>query len=285
MKKIKILVIGVGGMAGSTIFKHLIKNKYEVFATIHSKDKLIFFKNYNDCINTIDLLDDKSLKYFFDKIQPDYIINTTGIIKQSNSINNPELTIQLNSILPHRLSRLSSAKLFHLSTDCIFDGKKGNYSECDYDFSYDLYGTSKRIGEPKNSNSMTFRSSIIGPELNSAFGLFSWLINQKKGSKINGYDRAFFNGITSIEYTNILMHIIENNLFTNGIFHIGGDIISKYQLLCKINHIFGLNLLIKKNSDLEINRSLNSALFHSKFKYKIPNWDLMLIDLKNNMNL
>jgi len=285
MKKNKVLIIGIGGMAGSTIFNQLVKNKFDVFGTIHNKDKLQFFKNYSDRINNIDLLNDESLKLFLDKIQPNYIINTTGIIKQSSSINNIELTIHLNSLLPHRLSRLTSAKLFHLSTDCVFDGKKGNYSEHDTDFSSDLYGTSKRVGEPENSNTMICRSSIIGSELNGNFGLFSWLINQKKGSKIDGYDRALFNGITSIEYANILMYIIENNLFTNGIFHIGGDIINKYELLCKINQLLELNLLIEKNSNIEINRTLNTALFNNKFKYKVPNWDSMLFDLKNSMNI
>jgi len=218
----KILIFGVKGMLGHTLFK-LINNSYpqlELFGTVRDSDVTCFAENERkNIITNIDVLNKESLSETFKMISPSIVINCVGIIKQLKESKNPVLSIETNSLLPHRLLRICekvNAKLICISTDCVFDGLKGNYTEEDNPAPTDLYGRTKLLGEIGYSpNCFTIRTSIIGHEISSKNGLLEWFLSQK--DIVNGYTKAMYSGFTSLELSKIIIGKIIPNKNLNGI--------------------------------------------------------------------
>ena len=172
----------------------------------------------------------------------------------------------------------------HISTDCVFDGKKGDYSEKNSPNALDIYGISKKFGEVTMNNSITIRTSIIGHELNTKFGLLEWFLSQKKNKIINGFNKAYFSGLTTYELSRIIHKYFKNKnyKFTN-LVHISGPRISKYSLIKIISQAYGRKNKIKKNNFLKVDKSLNSMLFRKLTGYKIKSWQNMINENKNFM--
>ena len=218
------------------------------------------------------------------EFNPDFIINCAGIIKQKTSKFNQENIFFINSSLPNFLSVLAKKKKFkfiHISTDCVFDGKKGNYKEKDAPNSIDDYGLSKLLGEVSSENSLTLRTSIIGHEIYEKNGLLEWFLKQKK---ILGYRNAFFSGVTTLELSKIIEKILKLNL-KNGIYNVASKKISKYQLLLLIKKIYAKDIIILPSSKLKIDRSLNGKFFKKMSNIKVSNWKKMIIDQKKNYSI
>ena len=276
---IKILIFGMGSMIGHQLYNFLSNKKVKVFGT--SRDNRLILKNKN--IYKYDPLKNFSdIEHIFKKVKPDYLINTIGVIKHRKEINNFKNTIYLNSIFPHKLAKISiinKIKLIHLSTDCVFSGDKGNYSESDIPDASDLYGISKKLGEINYKDSLTLRTSFIGFEKKNNTGLFDWIINSKE-PKIFGFTRAYYNGFTTLELSKIIFKVIKLNLPISGLYNLSSSKISKYRLLKIINKAFNLNKNIVKNTNFSCNRTLNSKLFFKKIKYKVPNWHKMISEMK-----
>ena len=206
--------------------------------------------------------------------RPDIVINCVGIlINVANS--NPGNAIYLNSYLPNLLSEIlekTGGKLIHISTDCVFSGKRGSYDEQDIRDADDIYGKSKALGEVINSRDLTLRTSIIGPELKSnGVGLFHWFMNQS--SEIKGYTHALWSGVTTLEMAKVINCAIELNLF--GLAHVtNGEKISKFNLLLLLKEIWNRNdLTINSFSDYSVDKTLNQS---KHFKYKVPSYRKML---------
>lgn len=288
MKKRKILILGITGMLGHISFIHLNKNNnLDVYGVCSKKNQKLIIKEKPLC-----LLNDKiffsndlfeSCNKIFKKINPDYVINCIGIVKQSSNIKDFNNTYLINSIFPNFLSasaKIFNYKLFNLSTDCVFDGKKGNYTEKDIPNAKDLYGISKMKGEIYNcKNTITIRTSIIGPEIKSFKGLFSWF--KSEDGILNGYKNAYFSGLTTLELSKIFEKLIFIDKKISGLFHISSKKISKFDLLNLINQIHNLNKQIIPNTTFELDRSLNSNKFKKLTKIKINNWSTMIINQKN----
>ena len=219
----KILILGASGMLGSTIYK-FFENKpsYDI----------IFYKrsisNYNGFFNS-SFERNNNMPSLIDKIEkivevenPDFIINCIGIIKQIKDTNDSILNIEINSLLPHKIAKLSDIygfKFIHFSTDCVFSGKKGNYNDHDIKDAYDLYGISKGLGEVINcKNTLTFRTSIIGNELKTHKSLLDWFLHNKD-KIVEGYTNAYFSGFTTLEVAKILEIIFRNN-FSPGLYNV-----------------------------------------------------------------
>ncbi len=272
----KILILGISSMIGHQLYKYLIKNKIKVFGTTRSKKnkKNIYYydpiNNYND-INKI-----------INKVKPSCIINTIGVIKYREQINNIENTFFLNSILPHKLAKTSNVnkiKLIQLSTDCVFSGDKGNYLETDIPDAEDTYGVSKKLGEINYPNCLTLRTSFIGYELRNKTGLFEWILNYKK-KRVYGFKKAFYNGFTTFELSKIIYKLIKHNIPIDGLYNLSSYKISKYDLLDLIINHFDLPIKLLKNNVFYCDRTLNSKRFFKKIKYKVPNWDKMISDMR-----
>jgi len=269
--KMKIIILGSTGMLGNAVGKYFLQ-KYgddAIYLSYRNKD-LAYGKNnfYFD-----------PLKNDFNSIPNcDYMINCIGVIKpfmQNHSIN----SIKINSIFPRMLANhctKNNIKLIHITTDCVFSGKKGSYTERDLHDCLDDYGKTKSLGEPNNC--MVIRTSIIGEEIHKNASLISWVKSQA-GKQVNGFSNHFWNGITTKQYAKICDKIIQENLYKPELFHVFSDTVNKFELLHLINDKFNLDLTIndfktEKTIDrtLATNKNLNRII-------KVPNLNSQIEDL------
>ena len=274
----KILILGSSGILSKTLQLYLSKKNID-FLTISRE------RNSNRNFYLKDISNFKNLEQLIFKIKPKYIINCIGVTKFNNTYKNKKLTILLNTKMPiylAELCKLNKIYFLHISTDCVFSGKKGNYSDNSYKDTKDLYGLSKNKGEVKNKFTATIRTSFIGPELNTKKSLLSWFLNEKKF--VRGYGKAFFSGITSLELSKIIYnYFIKKNILQNKIINIGSRRTSKFTLLTKIRKIFKKNINIVRYQNFIIDRSLDSKKFRKLTRYKVVKWDKMLLELKRFM--
>ena len=212
------------------------------------------------------------------------IINCAGVIPQNCATLDYKKYIRINTLFPHKLQELSTKynyKFIHITTDCVYNGQKGNYIETDVHSETEIYGVSKSLGEPEDA--CIIRTSIIGEELLNKRSLLEWLINEQN-NKINGYANHLWNGVTCLTLSEIIKTIIEKNLFWEGVRHIySPNTVSKYELCLIINNIYNLNLTIEKvNTKSNIDRSLKS---NYAMNFNIKNIENQIIDIFNNYKL
>jgi dTDP-4-dehydrorhamnose reductase len=202
------------------------------------------------------------------------------LVKQLSSSEDPLLTLPINAILPHRLAEVCSvtnSRLIHLSTDCVFSGREGMYSEIDIPDASDLYGLSKRLGEVTRDNAITLRTSIIGHELRGQRSLLDWFLAQE--GTVSGFSRAIFSGLPTIEIAKVIEKYIVPNSTLTGLYHVSADPIDKYSLLNLVAKIYDKKIIIKEDSSLKVDRSLDSTLFRKATGYTPPCW----VDLISEM--
>ena len=276
----KILVTGIDGMIGHKIVQSLSK-EFQVFGSTRKKIKSINIGAEKCEIINHDFITDNKLG-LIDEIDPDIIINCVGITIRRGLNNSIENTKKLNSDLPHKLNHwveTNNKKLIHLSSDCVFSGKKGNYSDDSIPDANDLYGISKSNGEVTGNNALTIRCSIVGREIYNHTELFEWLYSMKN-QKIEGYKNVIYSGVTSTWMGKTINHIIKNNIDLTGIYNISAVPISKYDLLVKLADIFDLNVDISINSNIKSNKVLISKKFTEITGINSPNWNDLIVDFK-----
>jgi dTDP-4-dehydrorhamnose reductase len=213
------------------------------------------------------------------------VINCVGIIKQLNEAKNPLLSLTINSILPHRLAELCSiagARLVHISTDCVFSGKTGNYTEDDISDAQDLYGRTKFLGEVHERHCITLRTSIIGRELETRYGLLEWFRSQN-GRTINGFRRAIYTGLTTCELSRVIERLLIKHSDIVGLWQVSSDPINKYDLLLIAKQAFFWVGEIAPDDTFVCDRSLNSARFRKEVGYRPPSWQVMMEELANQL--
>jgi len=281
----KVYILGISGMLGSRIFLEFQKKKgFDVRGCLRGNLNPFIIK-YKKKINVrIDAKNIKKISSILKSFKPDYVINCIGYIKQKISTNTNDRDIFfVNSIFPHeiyKITKLINSRFIHFSTDCVFDGKKGNYKETASSNVKDIYGISKFLGEVKYSKSLTIRTSIIGHEFYSKKGLLEWFLNQSK--LCYGYSRVFFSGLTTLEISNFVYFYIKKNIKIHGLIHLSSKKISKLNLLKKIAKIYNKKIVIKKDSSKKIDRSLNCSFIKKRISYKVPNWDVMIREMRSN---
>jgi len=274
----KVLILGISGMLGNALYSFLKNDKFiDVFG--FSREIPLVFKNQKNIYQFESL--DKIDFELINKIKPDYIINSIGVIKQ-RKVDLYE-QVYVNSLFPHILEKFTSeinSRLIHISTDCVFSGSKGPYSEEDLADADDYYGRSKYLGEPLSSNSICIRTSIIGHELSSQKSLLGWFLAQKDNATINGYNNAIFSGVTTLELSKFIKYLIMGNLKQSGLYHFAGHRISKFFLLNKIKKIYKKNINIIQDESFVIDRSL-ITIKQDFVNYKIQSWDEQLAEMSD----
>ncbi len=284
----KILVLGASGLLGNTFLvflkKNLLKNNLKVFFTFRKRKKGKNFFVFD--------VHNKSTYKNIKKLRPDFVINCIGAIKPAineKSADSIISALEVNSKLPSSLLNIfPKAKIIHFNTDCVFSGKRGNYSEDDiHDFN-DVYGMTKSLGEIKSNRIMNLRCSIIGVEKNSAKSLVSWFLNSKQ-KKLKGFTNHAWNGLTTLALVQITFTIITKNLFKAGLFHIiPKDKISKYNLLKLLNDKFfdGTKTIEAVKFKDKINRTLttkklefNNKLWNSSIHGKVKSISQMIKEM------
>jgi dTDP-4-dehydrorhamnose reductase len=230
----------------------------------------------------IDVENADALALAMAKTKPQVVINCIGLIKQLAESNDPLRALPINAILPHRLARLcklAGARLVHISTDCVFSGKRGNYLESDPSDAEDLYGKSKCLGEVVYEHSITLRTSIIGHELESAQGLVSWFLAQK--GSVSGYRRAIFSGLPTVELADVVRNVVLKHADLSGLYHVASKPISKLELLRLIAATYKLNVDIEPDDRVLVDRSLNADRFRHAAGYVAPPWPELVARMKN----
>lgn len=270
-------------MIGLAVNNQLIKNKgFKVIGTTTNSKAKKIIENQNNLNELIlfDFLKDKNIESLLKSVKPNIIINCIGVIKQSTLITNKINTILLNSILPNKLSMLAlqnNIKFIQISTDCVFSGKVGLYTESDNPDPTDTYGRTKLIGETINDNCLTLRTSLVGHELLTKNGLLEWFLSQKH--ECTGFKNALFSGFTTIAFAKIIETILTNKQELKGLYHVSSNIISKYDFLKKINQVYNRGIKINEDQSFKINRSLKSSALQEKIKYKVETWDYMIKEM------
>ena len=278
----RILIIGGDGMLGHQLYKYLVPT-HDVFVSLHQEqgayDKHELFDNEN-AYGGIDVRNIESLADVLQDCRPDAVVNAVGIIKQRKSASESIPSIEINALFPHRLSLLCKAidaKMIHLSTDCVFSGQKGNYTEGDPSDAEDLYGKSKYLGEVIEHNCLTLRTSMIGKELSRKKSLLEWFLAQD--GPIKGFKKAIFTGFTTLELSRIIEKLLLKHHYAFGLYHVSSDPISKYDLLNMIKSGLKLPIEILPDTSFACDRSLDSSKFRKEFNYQPPTWDEMIDEL------
>ena len=281
-----VLVIVGGGMLGHKLVQKLGEN-FDVWTTLRGNfenyEKFKIF-NYEKTFENTDILNFVAVEKIIARLKPQVVVNAAGIVKQLPISENVIEAIEINSIFPHRLQKLSlkySFRLITIGTDCVFSGKKGNYKETDEADAADIYGKSKSLGETNGKNSLVLRTSIIGRELTLRRGLVEWFLSNG-GKKVKGFRNAVFSGVTTAELAAVIRNLILNWKDLDGLYHLSSEPISKYDLLHLIKQAYRLDIEIEPNEDFKIDRSLDSTAFRLKVGYEPLSWEEMIREMADD---
>lgn len=273
MKKTKrILVLGATGMAGHMITLYFKEQDYDV--TAYSVTPFPYCKNIVG-----NAFETGNFKSMILQGEYDTIINCIGILNQAAD-QNRSVALYLNSYLPHLIAdtiKDKKTKLIHMSTDCVFAGNTGPYYENSLRDGISFYDRTKALGEVEDDKNLTFRNSIIGPDMNEGgIGLFNWFMKQK--GVINGFTGALWTGVTTLTLAKAMEKAIEENL--RGLYNlVNNESISKHELLIHFNKYFRNNsLTILKNDDLQLDKSLRNK--RKDFSFVVPAYERMVLEMK-----
>ncbi len=276
----RILVFGGNGMLGHKLVQ-ILRENFDVWATIHGNYSAVERYGIFDSdrtIGSVDVTDLGSVRKAIETARPDVVINSVGIIKQVPALQDVLQTLAVNSVFPHRIASLSDEygfRLITISTDCVFDGKKGNYSESDIADAGDLYGISKLLGEVVGDNCLTIRTSIIGRELASSHSIVEWFLSHR-GSSVKGFTKAIYTGFSTIAFGKILSAVISDHPEVKGLYHVSSEPITKFELLHLLNEHYQANVLIEPADDYVIDRSLDSSRFRLATGFEPADWNEMI---------
>lgn len=281
----KILVLGASGMLGNAAFRLFAgSDGFDVIGTVRGErsKKLLPASLQGALISGVDVENIDSLTRVLGETRPDVVINCIGLVKQLAEADDPLAAIPINSLLPHRLARLcaiAGARFVHMSTDCVFSGSKGMYTEGDFPDAKDLYGRSKLLGEVDYPNAITLRTSIIGHELEGARSLVGWFLSQ--GGPVRGFRRAVFSGLPTVEIARLIRDFVLPNPNLHGLYHVSADPINKYDLLRLVADTYGKRIAIEADDDFVIDRSLDSSRFRAITGFQSKPWAELVKSMKN----
>ncbi|MCJ8238712.1 dTDP-4-dehydrorhamnose reductase family protein [Peteryoungia algae] len=276
----RILVLGASGMLGNAMVRVLSDGgQHEVYGTLRSEGSKRYFQQTTNLkfVSGVDAENFDLLASVMAQVRPQAVINCIGLVKQLAAAGDPLVALPINSILPHRLARLcdlAEARLVHVSTDCVFAGLKGMYTEDDKPDAADLYGRSKLLGEVDYPHAITLRTSIIGHELGSCHGLVEWFLAQD--GSVEGYKNAIFSGLPTCELARVVRDVVLPRPDLSGLYHVAAQPISKYDLLELVNRQYAKGLAIHASDRVVIDRSLSGSRFNAETGYIAPSWDALI---------
>lgn len=280
----RVLVLGANGMLGHKLMQ-VMSDGFETFGTIRGSVldayQLPPFSR-GSLIGGIDVTQEGLLEELLPAVAPDVVINAVGLVKQRLEAEDAVLSRALNKDLPHRVAeicgRIGSRAVF-ISTDCVFSGERGGYTEEDQPDATDLYGMNKRLGEILTGNSVTFRTSIIGRELKGAQGLVEWFLGNC-GMAVKGFPNAIFSGVPTVVLAEFLKTVIIDFPELRGLYHLSGEPISKFHLLELLNSAFACGTVIERDESVRVDRSLDSSRLSKTTGVKFAGWPELVERLK-----
>jgi dTDP-4-dehydrorhamnose reductase len=266
----RVLILGAGGMLGHKVWE-VFRDRFDCRAAMRTRLPLPLFDDER-VIDGFDAANFDGVARLVAAEKPDVVVNCIGVVKQLAAAHDPIASITLNSLFPHIVARAcgeAGARMIHISTDCVFAGTRGHYSEDDVPDAADLYGRSKLLGEVTD-NALTIRTSIIGRELRTSNGLVEWFLSNRGGS---------VRGFTTATLARILAAVIEQHPGMHGLYHVAGAPISKYDLLMMLNAAMGAGVMIALDDSFVIDRSLEARRFQAATGLQPPQWPEMIAAL------
>lgn len=276
----RVLIMGARGMLGHKLWQ-VLSQRFDTYVTFR-RDALAYARyGIFDTVRArfgVDAFCFDNVVRAVAEVRPHVVVNAIGVIKQVAESTDPLVCLTINSLLPHRLAqlcRVAGARLIQISTDCVFSGRKGMYVEDDDSDATDLYGRTKFLGEVKGDGCITIRTSMIGRELGTHFGLVEWFLS-RRGGTVNGYTNAIFSGFTTLALSKLLADVIASHPNLSGVYHVSADPISKYHLLLRLKHAYAVDVEVEPYPDFQADRSLDSTRFRTATGFIPSTWDAMI---------
>lgn len=279
----KILAVGADGMLGQVLIRFLAASPgIDVAGTV---DNCAVPKEFPSSLASslhTGMSEPEALRELLQALRPTVVINCRALAGDHHKNADIEQAILSNALLPHQLARLCAevdARLIHISTDRVFTGREGNYREEDAPDSVDIYDRSHLLGEVTYGDSITIRTSVIGPEINDGSGLLSWLLNQK--GNVPGYRTAVYAGMPTVELARVIRDYVLTHRSLRGLFHVSGRPVTEYYLLKLIQQAYDIDVNIAADDTKYVNRSLNSKQFRARTGYASPEWAQLIAEMKS----
>ena len=281
----RILILGAGGMLGHKLWQHLSRRyARQTYATLRgARDESAYgglFAGAN-VIDRVDALDRAALERVLDTIRPEVVINCIAVTKRREGAADALASIELNAALPHRLCAWGAAhgaRIVHFSTDCVFDGRRGGYTEDSPTDAEDLYGRTKALGEIAAAGALTLRTSFIGRELSAKTELLEWFLAQR-GKRIQGYRRALYTGVSTLWMAQLIGDLLARPAALSGVYQVAAPPISKFDLLVLARKAYNLAVEIEPADRIVIRRDLDGSRFSRATGIVVPAWEDMMTAL------
>ncbi|HEX7956094.1 MAG TPA: SDR family oxidoreductase [Pyrinomonadaceae bacterium] len=276
----KVLILGGSGMLGHKLWQTLSR-RFDARATFRQSPAAYARLGLFDparSVGGVTAHDFDSVVRALAAARPAAVVNCVGIVKQDAAAKDPYQSIAVNALFPHRLAQAcaaAGARLIHLSTDCVYTGRRGNYSEADASDAEDIYGRTKWLGEVDYPHALTLRTSMIGRELAGAHGLVEWFLSQR-GKRVRGFRRAVFSGFTTQALAEIIGDVIADHESLSGVRHVAAEPINKFDLLTLVNAAYGAGIDIEPDEEFFCDRSLDGSRFQSETGFAPPSWPEMI---------
>jgi len=283
----RILVLGADGMLGHKMVRDS-STYFDIFATFRgSRDSWasqppFCHLAHDHAHDGIDAYNVNNISRVIAEVQPQVVLNCIGIVKQREEAKAAIPSISINAMFPHQLADIcqtQAARLIHISTDCVFSGNRGQYTEDDKPDPVDIYGQTKLLGELNRPGCLTLRTSIIGWELKHRIGLLEWFAAQR-GRSIKGYRRAIYTGVSTNVLTKLIGDLVEKRPDMSGLYQVASQPINKYDLLVRLrDRLDWHDIVIEPDDVFQCDRSLVGARFEAATGWLPPNWDEMITGL------
>ena len=282
-----VLILGAGGMLGHMAVR-VLGQRFQVFGTTRGSSSSVpmlgKFLRQDSWITGINVLNHEEVERVLDLIKPDVVINCVGLVKQKMDYSSYIESIEINSLLPHKLFLLCQkydSKLIQISTDCVFTCDSGVKGQADHPNAVDLYGRTKLMGEVDYGSALTLRTSIVGRQLSGQESFIEWVLSQS-GKVANGYVNALYTGVTTYALSNVISEILSNHFSLSGLWQVASEPISKYELMTKLNDQLSLDIDIREDVDFQCDRRLDGSLFNLETQIGIPTWDEMVAQFSSD---
>ncbi len=276
----RILILGGGGMLGHKLFQ-VLREHCEVFATFRQFDDRLRETGVFDLsqvVDHVDAWDMSSVEEAVAGTRPTWVVNCIGIVKQLDEARDPKQSVYVNALFPHLLSEVcvkAGARFIHISTDCVFNGKKGDYLENDPSDADDLYGKTKFLGETRSRHGLTLRTSIVGRDLFTNVSLVDWFLSER-GKTVKGYEHAIYTGLSTDALSREIWRIISDHAELYGLYHVSAAKITKLALLTLVNRFFKAGVIIEPFEGVRCDRSLRSDRYREATGFTPPAWETMV---------
>jgi len=272
---VKVLILGANGMLGHRA-ACVLSQRHEVVGTLRSADPQVErFAPRARFVTGVSVEAPESVERVIADFRPDAVINCIGIVKQRSEAHQAVPSIRTNSLFPHEVAEMCSdtgARFVHVSTDCVFTGDTGGYTEDDVPDAADLYGRSKLLGEVADvPGAVTVRTSIVGWEVRRPTGVLEWYAGNR-GGRIAGFTKAVFSGLATTDLIDVFERLCTEWRDVDGLWQVSTDPISKYDLLTMLDGALGWGTEIVPQDEPVIDRSLSSARFRARTGWEPRPW-------------